>query len=926
MPGAARLSAAARRARPRRHRPRRRERECADARRTNRRSALRRRPLRARTDQRRLAVLRRLEERPDRERHRRAGQGHRHRLRLEQRLRPESAVDAQPREAVLHREDVSCSIASIPSGSTPSQQHVDALVDQRHLHLGGALRPEQRREQLAQRLEQGEQLGPQDVVLAHVDDPVRLLGIEAEHRRPAPASAPRSVARRRLFGGDRCGGRISGVEAVLRQRGLDPRHQIAAIGLVIGMLQLAAAAFGKMTAWRHLVMRAEGQRPVVEHASPGTPNGTWRPLAVTPSPRAAIRTISSFTAGRGPAGIARRDRRRSSAGRRSRPRARAARRRRRPLRRRQAASPHRGDDPGKHVAGSGACKPRRRRRRKAEAAVGRSDQSCPAPCRRPPRPSDGRPPAPARVGPGISPNSLANSPACGVMIASWPFSRSGSPSCDIASASITLGARRSAPASAPAGCRPGRADQQAADALVVDLGRIDLDDRDGQPLDRPRGADPHVSRAARAAAFAASAIAPGILPASAWTRPRSYLCPPGSSGGSVGGPISCHSVVGSDADVREHQPPALVHRREQQVRRLQRAEGDRHVERRDRGELGAAVTLDAARQVARDFTTAARTAGKLFNDSIVQGRASARFRTGIDEKRRAGRFVGQRFDLADPLRARPFRRLALRLRLSRRPAPRPRARRGGGQPHSRRRRCFPGRTGSTPAPVRQSDKPASASAAPARSINCSTLAPPSIAACSAARIASAVRIGRPVMPRALAQEGLHVPPFARHRLGRRVARPPRSRRRRSRSRRSPTCGRTRRRAAPSARQAPSRFAGPARLPMIEGRCGRPPVAERPSIVTVPACKYLGGRELDPRVHQKHRLAGDPGSRPASARPLLPRLAHRQAEKAGRHVAAELGATSSAIFGSMRHSAVNSRRPRPHRPSRRRSPTRPGASS
>ena len=46
------------------------------------------------------------------------------------------------------------------------------------------------------------------------------------------------------------------------------------------------------------------------------------------------------------------------------------------------------------------------------------------------------------------------------------------------------------------------------------------------------------------AAFAASAIAPGILPASARTRPRLYLCPPGSSTGRSGGAISNQSLSG----------------------------------------------------------------------------------------------------------------------------------------------------------------------------------------------------------------------------------------------------------------------------------------------------------------------------------------------------------------------------------------------
>src|SRR5688572_24945511 len=47
-----------------------------------------------------------------------------------------------------------------------------------------------------------------------------------------------------------------GRDAVLVERAFHPRHQIAAIGIVVGMLQLAAAALGKVAARRHLVMRA----------------------------------------------------------------------------------------------------------------------------------------------------------------------------------------------------------------------------------------------------------------------------------------------------------------------------------------------------------------------------------------------------------------------------------------------------------------------------------------------------------------------------------------------------------------------------------------------------------------------------------------------------------------------------------------------
>ena len=56
-----------------------------------------------------------------------------------------------------------------------------------------------------------------------------------------------------------------GREVVLCERRLDARYQIAAIALIVGMLKLAAAAFGEVAAWRFLVVRPESERPVVEH-------------------------------------------------------------------------------------------------------------------------------------------------------------------------------------------------------------------------------------------------------------------------------------------------------------------------------------------------------------------------------------------------------------------------------------------------------------------------------------------------------------------------------------------------------------------------------------------------------------------------------------------------------------------------------------
>ena len=55
-----------------------------------------------------------------------------------------------------------------------------------------------------------------------------------------------------------------GLQPMLGQRRLNPAYEIAAIGLVVGMLELAAAAFREMAARRILVMRAGSERAIVE--------------------------------------------------------------------------------------------------------------------------------------------------------------------------------------------------------------------------------------------------------------------------------------------------------------------------------------------------------------------------------------------------------------------------------------------------------------------------------------------------------------------------------------------------------------------------------------------------------------------------------------------------------------------------------------
>ena len=47
------------------------------------------------------------------------------------------------------------------------------------------------------------------------------------------------------------------------------QRQGRSVGLVIDVLELATAALGKVTAWRHLVMRAGQDCPVTEHLVAG---------------------------------------------------------------------------------------------------------------------------------------------------------------------------------------------------------------------------------------------------------------------------------------------------------------------------------------------------------------------------------------------------------------------------------------------------------------------------------------------------------------------------------------------------------------------------------------------------------------------------------------------------------------------------------
>lgn len=60
-----------------------------------------------------------------------------------------------------------------------------------------------------------------------------------------------------------------GLQTVLRERGLDPAHEIAAICLVVSMLELAAAALREMAARRLLMMRSGRERSIVEQRIAG---------------------------------------------------------------------------------------------------------------------------------------------------------------------------------------------------------------------------------------------------------------------------------------------------------------------------------------------------------------------------------------------------------------------------------------------------------------------------------------------------------------------------------------------------------------------------------------------------------------------------------------------------------------------------------
>ena len=60
-----------------------------------------------------------------------------------------------------------------------------------------------------------------------------------------------------------------GRQIMLCESRLSPRHEIAAIGLVIDVLKLASAAFREVPAGRLLMMRPEGKCAVVQDCIAG---------------------------------------------------------------------------------------------------------------------------------------------------------------------------------------------------------------------------------------------------------------------------------------------------------------------------------------------------------------------------------------------------------------------------------------------------------------------------------------------------------------------------------------------------------------------------------------------------------------------------------------------------------------------------------
>ena len=234
----------------------------------------------------------------------------------------------------------------------------------------------------------------EDMALAHVDDAVAAGLVEADQDPPARLQRPKrraaAGARRRQM--RRADFRL---QPMLGQRAGDPGNAIIGIGRVGQMLELAAAAFREVAAWRALVARAGLDRAVVEqhvarHRERDMAAAGGDPVAARGDADDRLRSRERDGNGGdqivGDHAAARQPRRRGH----------AARRRRRPRRTR----------PGPAPASPRSCRPARRRFRRwparpAPAARSRGGRRAtrpayPAPCRRSPIANAAPPPAPAR--------------------------------------------------------------------------------------------------------------------------------------------------------------------------------------------------------------------------------------------------------------------------------------------------------------------------------------------------------------------------------------------------------------------------------------------------------------------------------------------------------------------------------------------------
>ncbi len=181
-------------------------------------------------------------------------------------------VHRQPREPVAFAKAGQRLDRFEPDDVHSLERDVDPLVGEGQLHLRISLRREHRGEQFAQRSDQSEQCRVEDMAFVHVDDLVRGGGVEADQHAAScpPRAQARPAARAR---GRQIGQAELGRKPVLGERAGDPAGAKIGISRVGEVLELAPAAFGKVTAWRQLVARAFGQRAIVEQRVAGHREG-----------------------------------------------------------------------------------------------------------------------------------------------------------------------------------------------------------------------------------------------------------------------------------------------------------------------------------------------------------------------------------------------------------------------------------------------------------------------------------------------------------------------------------------------------------------------------------------------------------------------------------------------------------------------------